>query len=520
MTNYLIGVDIGTSSAKAVVVSSSGRIVAQHSAEYGVLAPQPLWAEQWPEVWLEGLKAAVSSALDKANLESGEVAALSVSSLYGGSGIPVDEHIKPLHPCLIWMDRRARDETAWVKEHISQDELFKVTGNAVDSYYGFTKILWLKHHRPEVWRKTRYLLPPNAYLIYRLTGEVAVDYSSAGNIGGVFDMTTRTWSQEMCQALGIPIELFPERLVGSAETVGKITAEGEAITGLAQGTLVCAGGVDAAVATLSAGVFTAGPHVAMLGTSMCWGFINQASPKQPGFVSMPYVIDPATTTYTFGGAATAGAVTKWFRNELGGMERFADEPVEVDAYTLLETKAAQVDPGAEGLLLLPYFAGERSPIWDPDARGALIGLRLEHTRAHLYRAFLEGVAYTLRHNLQAGREAGYQLDDTLAIVGGGARSPLWSQIFADVTGYTVRAAHSGGEAAYGDAMLAALGLELADQAALKQWTEDVAYTYYRPRAAITNIYEQYFDVYLQCYEALKPYFADMAEFQRSLRRGS
>lgn len=513
--HYLIGVDVGTTGAKAVLTSDRGAIVAEHASSYGVLTPKPLWAEQWPEVWLEGLAEAVRGLLERAHVDVRDVRAMTVSSLYGGSGIPVDADMTPVRPCLIWMDRRAQAETEWVKGAIPLEELVRVTGNGVDSYYGFTKILWFKRHEPDLWKRTRYLLPPNAYLIYRLTGELAVDLSSAGNIGGVFDIGERTWSRSMTDALGIPMSLLPERLVASADVVGGLDAAGAALTGLPEGLPVCAGGVDAAVATLSASVFRTGQHVAMMGTSMCWGFIHQQAPREAGLVSMPYVLDPHDTTYTFGGAATAGAVVKWFRDELGGVEQALEQwtagGANLNAYAELDARAATLPAGADGLLMLPYLMGERSPIWDPKARGSIVGLTLVHTRAHLYRAFLEGVAFALRHNVDAGRAAGYPLDDQLLMVGGGAKSRLWTQIIADVTGFPVLAADSGGEAALGDAMLAALGAGLADRDAIQTWVESAAlYRRFEPDPEAAASYARLYPHYAGLYEDLRDRFAAMA----------
>ncbi len=513
--DLVVGVDIGTSSAKAVITNDRGEVIAEHSSEYGVLAPRPLWAEQWPEVWLEGLVEAVRGALERAGGEARRVRAMSISSLYGGSGIPVDADMKPLRPCLIWMDRRALEETDWVKREVPLDELVRVTGNGVDSYYGFTKILWLKRNEPEVWERTHYLLPPNAYAVYRLTGEIAVDHSSAANIGGVYDMAERSWSASMAERLGIPPRLFPERLVASADVVGSLHAEGAALTGLPQGMPICAGGVDAPMATLSASVFEAGQHVAMMGTSTCWGFIHQQVPREAGLVSMPYVLHPETNTYTFGGSATAGAVVKWFRDELGGVERAVEDwtrgAANLNAYAQFDQRAAGLPPGSDGLLLLPYLMGERSPIWDVHARGTLIGLTLHHSRAHLYRACLEGVAFALRHNIEAGLAAGYPLDDELRLVGGVAKSKLWTQIIADVTGYPVLAADSGGEAAYGDAMLAALGVGLADESGIASWVESAAlYSRFEPNPEANATYSRIYPHYVGAYEDLRERFAAMA----------
>ena len=231
---------------------------------------------------------------------------------------------------------------------------------------------------------------------------------------------------------------------------------------------------------------------------------------------MSYVLDPAMT-YTFGGAATAGAVVKWFKDELGGAERIVESVtkggaglgVNLDAYALLEAKAARLPAGADGLLMLPYFMGERSPIWDTNARGTLLGLTLYHTRAHLYRAFLEGVAHALRHNIDTGRDAGHDLDPQLLVGGGGAKSPLWNSIMASVTQMPVAA--KGGEAALGDAMLAALGVGLTSEADLPTWvnTADL-YTRFEPDPHDAAVYGRYFEQYKGLYNDLKERFAAVA----------
>ncbi len=283
--DYVIGVDIGTQSTKALLVDQHGAIVAQHASSYQPDTPKPLWAEQWPAVWLKAVVECIAACVGKAK-EAGVAAksikAVCVSSLYGGSGIPVDSEMRPLYPCLIWMDRRATDQVEWVRGNIDLERLYAITGNGVDSYYGYTKMLWLRDHEPDVWAHTRYFLPPNAYVIYMLTGEVAVDHSSAGNIGGIYDIAKRDWSDEALDMLGIPATMMPERLVESSDVVGGLLSQWAEQLGLEAGTAIVAGGVDAAVATFAAGVTRAGQHVAMIGTSMCWGYINQTVDARHG----------------------------------------------------------------------------------------------------------------------------------------------------------------------------------------------------------------------------------------------
>lgn len=514
-----VGVDAGTTAAKAVVTDGAGAILAERQAGYGVLTPRSLWAEQWPGVWLDGLSQAVRGAVEAAGVDPRRVAAMAVSSLYGGSGIPVDGDLEAVRPCLIWLDRRARAEADRVRAEVGIDRLVEVTGNGVDSYFGFTKILWLQHHEPDAWERTRWLLPPNAFLIHRLTGEVAVDHSSAGNIGGIYDIRSHSWSAETCGLLGIDVRRLPERLVASHEVVGRLHERGAHLTGLPAGTPVCAGGVDAAAATLSAGVLAQGRHVAMLGTSMCWGFVHHRAPSEAGLVSMPYVLDPQRLTYTFGGAATAGAIPRWFVEQLGdGAAAAGDRTPEAaaagtedpGAYARLDAAAAEVPAGSDGLLVLPYFMGERSPIWDPDARGTITGLTLYHSRAHLYRACLEGVAYALRHNIEAGRAAGYPLDGVLHAVGGATRSALWLDILAAVVGLPVVAA-SGGEAAYGDAMLAAVGVGAAGAGDLAGWVETAGNRRrIDPDPDAREAYDRLYPHYVGLYDDLRDRFAALS----------
>jgi len=494
---YVLGVDIGTQSTKALLIdAASGLIAAQHSHGYQPDTPKPLWAEQDAAVWLHAVVACIAGCMEKAGVPSGEVAALCVSSLYGGSGIPVDDAMQPLHPCLIWMDRRAEAEVAWVRATIDQERLFDITGNGVDSYYGYTKMLWLKRNRPEVWSRTRHLLPPNTYVAHALTGALAVDHSSAGNIGGVYDMRARAWSDEMLGLLGIPRAMMPERLVESSAQVGTLRAEWAGRTGLSAGTPVIAGGVDAAVATLAAGATRQGQHVAMIGTSMCWGSIAQQADARHGLISMPHVFNGLQDLYVFGGAITAGASVSWFQDQLC---RANGAAVPLGA---LDGEASSIEAGADGVMFLPYLMGERSPVWDGRASGAFVGLSLYHTRAHLYRAVLEGVTFALRHNIEAGRRNLQALDDTLIVVGGAAHSALWMQIAADITGYPVQTIEQNVEAALGAALLAGLGVGLVTPAqAAGGWVTLIPRA--QPDMAVQATYARLFGVYTDLYPALR-----------------
>lgn len=506
----LLGTDIGTQGTKTLLVDLKGHTIASALQEYGFLQPRPLWAEQWPDVWLEAVCATVRRVLQQAQIDPVRIIGWAISGLYGGSGIPVDREMGPLRPCLIWMDRRATQEVKWVQDHMDLDKLFRITGNIVDTYYGFTKILWIKNKEAEIWRRIYKLVPPNSYVIYKLTGELAIDYSSAGNIGGIFDLHQRRWSKELLQELGIPLQMMPERLVASSEIVGHLTREGAELTGLWERMPIVAGGVDAAVATFSAGAFEVGDHVAMVGTSMCWGVIHEGERLSPELVSMPYVAFPEQKIYTWGGAATAGAVARWFRDQFGQLEIEAAAKTGIDPFTLLDLEAEQVPPGAEGLLALPHFMGERAPLWDSAARGTVLGLTLYHTRAHLFRALLEGVAYGLRHCTEVGQKLGFPLREACILVGGAAKSRLWTQILTNVTGYAMTTVRGGGEAALGDAFLAGIGVGVfKDYREIQNWLNFEDPT--QPCSELHALYTNFFQLYLQTHQNLRDVMKGLAK---------
>ena len=496
--NYLLGTDIGTSGTKTILMDTEGNLLAQDLQEYDVLTPKPLWAEQWPDVWLDAAKASISNTVEKAGIHPEDIRGLAISGLYGGSGIPLDEHMEPVRPCMIWMDRRASVETQWVLDTIGEEKLLEITHNGADPYYGYTKILWMKNHEPENWKKTKLFLPPNDYVIYKLTGEVAIDYSSAGNIGGIFDMNNRTWSKELLDAMGIPYSMMPEKIVESTDMIGGLTKEAAAELGLSEGMPVIASGIDCGAANIGLGVFESGKYAAAIGTSMCAALISDQPVKGKDLIVWPYLFDAKRLSYYFAGGATAGAIVKWFRQTLCQFELEAEKAGGKNAYDVLNEQAANIPAGSEGLVVLPYFMGERSPVWDSDAKGTIVGLSLAHTKAHIYRAFLEAVAYSLRDAIEA---TGENVGESILLAGGVTKSKLWRQIFADVTGYPVVCPIHDVEANMGDVMLAGIGTGLLSFEDVKKW--QVLDEKIMPIEDNHKKYNDYYKVYKSIYQNLK-----------------
>jgi sugar (pentulose or hexulose) kinase len=507
---FLIGTDIGTLGTKTVVVDVEGRVRASTFQEYGVLNPQPGWAEQWPGVWAEAVSDTMRSAIQISGVDPADIAGACISSLYGGSGIPVDREGEPIRPCIIWADRRSTRECQWVREEIGVDEMFRATGNVIDPYYGYTKMLWIRQHEPRNWERIQRLVTPNAYCIQLLTGEESIDLSSAGNYGGIFDIHGRIWSEEMMKELGILRAFFPEKIVSSEEVVGEVTSEGSRATGLRRGTPVCAGGIDAPMSALAGGAILDGDLASMLGTSMCNGFISHTPRLSPRLVNFPYVVKGREITYSFTGVVTAGYCVRWFRDELGHAESERAEAASADAYGLLDEGAEKVPSGSDGLIFLPHLMiGERAPYWDEHLRGGFLGLTVSHTRTHMFRAVLEGVAYAMRYSIEAAREAGLSINRA-TLVDGGARSPLWRQIIADVTGLGMDYIPDAKGAPLGDAILAGLGTGvLRDHGVIEEWLGEKVRI--KPDVTSHQIYNRCYGLYKLALEQNRALFEKMGE---------
>ncbi len=504
---YLIGTDIGTLGTKSVLVDLDGCVLASAFEEYDVITLKPGWAEQWPRVWFDASCKTIRSVLEASNVETKDVAGVCISSLYGGSGIFCDVDVKPLRPCLIWADRRATEESEWVKREIGEEEIFKVTGNVVDPYYGYTKMLWIRSKEPGIWERTKHIRTPNAYCIYKLTGSLSTDLSSAGNYGGLFDIHKRDWSEKMLDELGIPRDLFPEELSMSSDIVGDLTGEGGGLTGLKKGTPVMAGGIDAPVSALSSGAVEDGDLSCMLGTSMCNGFINEELRLSPSLVNYPYVVKDREMLYSFAGIVTAGYCIRWFRDQLGRQESYLAGQLDISGYSILDLEAENIPPGSDGLIFLPHMmVGERAPYWDDHVRGALAGLTVYHTKAHIFRAFLEGVAYALRYSVETALEAGMPLKRAL-LVDGGAKSQLWRGIMSDITDISMGYIAGAGGAPLGDALLAGVGSKaLKDYTVIKDWvkvTESI-----KPDPRNRRTYDKHYKLFRKLYSSLKDVFKD------------
>ena len=496
MAELLLGIDIGTYSSKGVLVEPDGTLLKQHVVPHKMAIPKPGWAEQdADDVWWADTVAICRALLDGSPYSGSDVAGVAVSAI-GPCLLPLDASGNPLRKGILYgVDTRASEEIALLNEQLGEAAIFAFSGMALTSQAIGPKILWLQRHEPEVWAETRHLTTASGYLVYCLTGEHVMDKHTASHYMPLIDITTLTWSERFAIA---PLEFLP-RLAWSDEKAGEVTPEAAKRTGLKAGTPVAVGAVDALSEAISVGAVQPGDLMIMYGSTT---FFILALDKP--------VPDPRTWTtagafrgqYALAaGMSTTGSLTRWFRDE------FARELPEEHAYQTLFERVQEVPPGAEGLLLLPYFSGERTPINDPKARGVIAGLTLSHTRAHLFKAVLEGVGFGIRHNLETFRELGAPPKRVLA-VGGGTKNDTWVQLVSDITGVAQLIPKETIGASYGDAFLAGLASGTLPRSALDAWVGPLRTV--EPYAATQSLYDRLFGDFKALYTSTRDIVHDLS----------
>jgi len=428
MASFILSHDVGTTGDKATLFSEEGRLVASEFASYPTNYPKSGWAEQNANDYWEAFCRSTHDLLAKTQHNPRDIAVVAFSGQMMGA-LPVDSKGDPLRRMIIWADQRSTAEAAEIEKVVPADEVYRITGHRLSASYSATKIMWIRRNEPELFKRAAKFIHAKDFLALKLTGRFVSDYSDASSMN-LLDLSRMEWSPEMLAASGISRDLLPE-LCESTEVVGTIRPEAAQESGLLPGTPVVIGGGDGACATCGSGVVKEGDAYLCLGTSSWIATVS----------SRP-LIDPAKRTFTFalfrkglymptGTMQTGGGSLRWFRDVLGEAESAVARESATDVYEILNRMAAEAAPGSEGLLFLPYLMGERSPQWNPKARGCYIGLSMIHAKSHLVRAIMEGVAYNMK--VVADTFAGLGLDFSLIrAIGGGAKSSIWLSIFADV----------------------------------------------------------------------------------------
>ena len=447
---YVLGIDVGTGGTRALVIDQGGRIIAAATEEHVPFAtPKIGWAEQDPEDWWRAAAIAARKALATGNLSPDQIACVGFSGQMHGA-VMLDAADKVVRPALIWCDVRTQKQCDELSSKIGSERLIQLTCNSALTNFTLTKFLWVRENEPENWKRVKSVMLPKDYVRFRLTGERAIDMADASGTL-MLDVTNRRWSREVLQAVQIDEALLP-RLYESPDVCARISEAGAKATGLKAGTPVVAGAGDQAAGAIGMGIVTPGAVSATIGTS---GVVFAATDRP--------ALDPQGRLHTFchaipgrwhvmGVTQSAGLSLRWFRDNFGA--KTAGDP-----YESLSAEAATVPPGSEGLLWTPYLMGERTPYLDANARAALVGLTASHTRAHVVRAILEGVAYSLKDSFTIFQEMKVPVK-TIRLGGGGARSPLWRQIQADVYDHEVEIVEAEEGAAYGAAILGGVGAKM------------------------------------------------------------
>lgn len=486
---FTLGIDIGTFETKGVLVDENGAVHAQAARGHKMLVPQPGWAEHRPEEdWWGDFVFVCQTLLGDSGVDPSEIKAVACSAI-GPCMLPVDANGTPLmNGVLYGVDGRAEVEVRDLTDRIGEETIIARCGNALTSQSVGPKILWLKRNRPEIFAQTAYILTSTSFLVQRLTDEVVIDHYTAANFSPLYDVTTQFWTEDLADDI-LPLDKLP-RLLWSNEIAGQITDGAAKATGLAVGTPVTAGTIDAAAEALSVGADQPGDMMMMYGSTIFIILRAQTQVSDPRIWYAPWLFEGEHASMA--GLATSGTLTHWFRDQ---MARDLDP---AQAFPLLAEEAAGSPPGANGLLMLPYFSGERTPIHDVHAKGMLFGLNLTHTRGDMYRALIEGIAHGTRHVTDTFKEVG-QSPARLLAVGGGTQNALWLQATSDITGIDQIVCEKTIGASYGDAFLAALAIGLVDRGDIAKWNP-VAETV---TAQSSATYDKAHDLFLRLYAQTK-----------------
>ena len=480
---HTLGIDIGTFESKGVLVDAQGRITAQASRPHKMIVPRAGWAEhRADEDWWGDFVHITKALLAQSGLDPSEIKAVATSAI-GPCMLPVDSAGKPLmNGVLYGVDTRATDQIAALNARIGEATILQRCGNALTSQSVGPKILWLKETHPELYAQTAKVLTSTSYLTWKLTGEYVIDHYTAANFSPLYDASTQDWIADLAPEI-IPLDKLP-KLMWSTEIAGHITAAAAAETGLAQGTPVTCGTIDAAAEAVSVGVQHPGEMMLMYGSTIFIIQVTGQPVRDPRLWYAPWLF-PGTHA-SMAGLATSGTLTHWFRDQLARDTDFSQ----------LVAEAQDSPKGAKGLLCLPYFSGERTPIHDPHARGAFFGLNLTHSRADMFRAVVEGIAAGTAHVLETYAEAGASPDRVLA-VGGGTRNALWLQATSDFAQVPQHVCEKTIGASYGNAFLAAVAIGAAKPGDIARWNPNTTTVTPEPVPAYTRQYPLWKRLYTQ-----------------------
>ncbi len=510
---YLIGIDGGTGGVRVGIFDREGTALVFNGVEYETRFPRSGWAEQDPDEWWSSLVAAVKGAMEKSGVSPEEIAGISMDTT-SCTVVAMDENDRHMRPALLWMDVRASDQAQRLRE--TGDPALKYNDyGAVSAEWMPSKALWLKENEPEVFAGARHICEYQDWMTHKLTGEWTASISNA-SIRWYYDRNTGGWPESLYAAVGLEdvIGKFPERVLNQGEVVGGLRRDAASEMGLKEGTPVAEGGVDAFVAALGLGVVEPGKMALITGSSHV--MIGQADEPHHGqgfFGAYTDAMIPGQYTVE-GGQVSTGSIAAWFKNSFAGDAQAEAERRGLDPYDVLNEWAAEVPIGSEGLVVVDYFQGNRTPYTDPLARGMIWGLSLSHTPGHLFRAILEGVCYGTEHIFRTMREHGFNLREAV-VAGGPTKSELWMRMHADVSNMPISLTREGESAVLGSAMLAAVGAGVYPD--IQTAAKNMVHTErtIEPDEKAHEEYRFYVDRYVETYPRMRDSMHEMARHEAS-----
>lgn len=506
---YILAHDVGTTGDKATLFDLDGRLVASTLKEYGLKQPKPTWAEQDPDDWWAAFVASTREILKISKVHSDEIKAIGFSGQMMGC-LPLDRGGNPLRSSIIWMDQRSVEQANFIRERVGERAFYQITGNRISPPYTISKILWLKENEPKIYERTYKFLQSKDYIVFKLTGEHVTDYSDA-SLAGLLNVNKRQWAYEILEELQIPVNKLP-RLCASIEVIGGIERSVAKKMGLKPGTPVVIGGGDGPCAAVGAGVVRPGYAYNYVGASSWISICTEKPLIDPKMrIFNQWHLDPNKVSPT-GTMQAAGNSYRWLRDEVCQPETTDAQRLGVDPYAVMDLKAEKVEPGAEKVVFLPYLMGERSPWWNPNARGVFFGLALGHKRRHLIRAVLEGVGFNLKIILEAFEEQGRDIEN-IRVIGGGAKGELWRNILASIYGKTILVPEYLMEAtSFGAAIAAGIGVGAYRDFGVAEKLIKITATN-KPDPVLHGRYTVLYEYFKKLYLALVPLYDELASLK-------
>jgi xylulokinase len=515
MADYLLGLDYGTGGAKACIINPAGEVLGFAFEEYPFYHDKPGWSEHDPVLYWTIACQLIKACLAQARLNPEEIRGMAVSSALP-SLVMVDKNHKPIHRAYNLMDRRATKEVAWLKEHIGEERIKKLTANRIEDHPTLVNLLWEKNNRPDSFKQIYKALTIDGFITLKLTGQAVANYGAAPFYGVAYDLLNEKFDSKMLADIGIDPAILPD--LGRCEDIaGELIPEAAAETGLVPGIPVTVGQVDFNASCIAAGVIAEGDIMSNLGTVGNFGVVFKNpdfmfSPEGLSMINLAFTVNSANTYMTIPSTTTGGQSIRYLRDQFSQVEVETERILGVSSYDLLNMQAAKVPLGSEGLIILPYLMGERTPIWDTAARGVIFGLSLTHGKGHLVRAMMEAVAYALYDSYRLIKEAGLKINYPIILNEGGAVSKLWRQIITDVFNVPTVLVKRRTGAPFGDAILAGVATGVfKDFSVAKAWAEYIDEM--TPNQANHERYLEYFTLYKQIYEHVKEDFKALAQLR-------